>query len=48
MKKTFVRLDPGTYGSPVRLANHYTKVSTVSEQHRKAFSSLQSSFTDSS
>ena len=29
MKKNFVRLDPGTSWSPVRLANHYTKVSVV-------------------
>ena len=38
----------GSSWSPVRLANHYTKVSTLSERHRKAFSSLQSCLTDSS
>ena len=48
MKKTFVGLDLRTSWSPVRLANHYTKVSTVSETHRNAFSSLQSCSTDSS
>ena len=35
MKKTFVRLDPGT---PVRLANHYTKLSTVSERDTEKLS----------
>ena len=47
IKKAFVGLDPRIYWSPVRLANHYTKVSTVSERHRKACNSLQSWVTGS-
>ena len=40
-----MRLDPWIYWSPVRHANHYTKVSTVSERHRKAYIRLQSYLT---
>ena len=48
LKKTFLRFDPRIYWSPVRHATHYTKLSTVSERHRKACNRLQSCLTGSS
>ena len=46
--KDFMRFDSWIYWLPVRHANHYTKVSTVSERHRKAYITLQSHLAGSS
>ena len=43
-----MRFDPWIYWSPVRHANHYTKLSTVSERHRKACNRPQSYLTPNS
>ena len=47
-KKILAVFELTTYWSAVRSANHYTKVSTVSEKHRKTFTILQSCLTGSS